>query len=945
MFNSQYYTCEQVDERLLQGYVDDYNTQYSQSLTKEQFLTKLGSIFAKETVIDNTVVNIGYFTCDTAAGTAAKVLTVAGYSLFQGGSIKVKFLNRNTAGSATLNINSQGAKALYYGGKAVSASNSWDNNEIVEIYYDGTSYYANNVEGNFKDGIFDISAYNLTEGQPTKYATLAEALGTNGNNVPPIFRKGGMQIKYVSTSDNKYVQYRLMSQTFSTTESNWQGVDDEPTPDSNNFVKSGGVYKDKRVLSAKANSLIGGFFLDYNHLVEKSSSNPPHYIANDGWDTAWVAILEGTTKITVSGAVVTRFRYFSTFNTEDFPTTQIDTNTTGDVPEGSVLALIAFKHSDNPDGYTNLVIKQNGGYVDVVELEKRLKLVSNGIFLDYNHAVDITSGNVRYLENSNWDCLWVPIKDVNILKITVMDLGNQMSYRFFSSYVNIVTANYLDHNPTGDVPSGAVVCLINIDKRIYDIDYSQLSLQIKTNYVNNNEIGNLFGDSIIIKNLIDKSNLLYGYLIDGGQFVQNANGIMSNKIVFENGMSYAFQNIRQYGSKHNIYIGFFDQNDNFLGRTGIASEYEEGSNIGNAIFVYNSATFPDTAYCRIVLKNNSTQVDLDIVQVERGDQYTEVVGYAQRLGFSFDNKQLAPRKIVKLLMIGNSYSQDALAYVPFIMQNMGVGVEFQIGILMQSSTNLADHLNNFVNETSAYTFYLYNGGTSWQNLGLKSIQWALDNMNWDIISLQQSSGSAFNWNTYQPTCNQLVNRLSAYVDYPVKFIWYMVQARPASSNSGANWSDDTITDHYESIAEAAAKLMNEAVFEVCVPVGTAIQNARTIHRIKALGDYALNTNNTSGLGYLTPNDGVHLQEGLPCQIAAYSFILSLLDIYGFNDFSIIGETTRVTSEWASGKNIPGPHGSYVGSTDENCIIAQMSAVMAMKKPYEVTDMNPIINPE
>lgn len=245
MFNSQYYTCEQVDERLLQGYLDDYNSQTGQSLTKEQFLTKLGDIFAKETVIDNIATQIGYYECDTAAGTAAKAITVADYALFAGGSMKVKFANKNTADNATLNINSQGAKALYYGGKAVSASNSWDNNEIVEIYYDGTSYYANNVEGNFKDGIFDISAYNLTEGQPTKYATLAEALGTNGNNVPLIFRKGGMQIKYVSTSDNKYVQYRLMSQTFSTTESNWQGVDDEPADNSNNFAKSGGIAKYK----------------------------------------------------------------------------------------------------------------------------------------------------------------------------------------------------------------------------------------------------------------------------------------------------------------------------------------------------------------------------------------------------------------------------------------------------------------------------------------------------------------------------------------------------------------------------------------------------------------------------------------------------------------------------------------------------------------------------
>lgn len=51
-----------------------------------------------------------------------------------------------------------------------------------------------------------------------------------------------MTVSFVSTSDNKYVQYRLMSDSFNTTPANWQGVDDEPTALSENLVKSGGVY-------------------------------------------------------------------------------------------------------------------------------------------------------------------------------------------------------------------------------------------------------------------------------------------------------------------------------------------------------------------------------------------------------------------------------------------------------------------------------------------------------------------------------------------------------------------------------------------------------------------------------------------------------------------------------------------------------------------------------
>jgi hypothetical protein len=48
-------------------------------------------------------------------------------------------------------------------------------------------------------------------------------------------------ITYVQSSDNKYVQYRLMVNSFSTTDTDWQGVDEEPTPESDNLVKSKGV--------------------------------------------------------------------------------------------------------------------------------------------------------------------------------------------------------------------------------------------------------------------------------------------------------------------------------------------------------------------------------------------------------------------------------------------------------------------------------------------------------------------------------------------------------------------------------------------------------------------------------------------------------------------------------------------------------------------------------
>ena len=68
--------------------------------------------------------------------------------------------------------------------------------------------------------VYDISK---AHGGAT-YNDLTGALGTNGSNVPLEVREGGMSVKFIQTSDNKYVQYRLMSTSFSTNKTDWQSV-------------------------------------------------------------------------------------------------------------------------------------------------------------------------------------------------------------------------------------------------------------------------------------------------------------------------------------------------------------------------------------------------------------------------------------------------------------------------------------------------------------------------------------------------------------------------------------------------------------------------------------------------------------------------------------------------------------------------------------------------
>lgn len=82
-----------------------------------------------------------YGTCDTAAATAAKVVTCSAFDKLETGvTIHVKFTNGNSATNPTLNVNSTGAKSIIrYSGK----KGAWEDTSVVSFTYDGTSWVQN----------------------------------------------------------------------------------------------------------------------------------------------------------------------------------------------------------------------------------------------------------------------------------------------------------------------------------------------------------------------------------------------------------------------------------------------------------------------------------------------------------------------------------------------------------------------------------------------------------------------------------------------------------------------------------------------------------------------------------------------------------------------------------------------------------------------------------
>ena len=99
----------------------------------------LGWSYDANTTYTNVKLGHGYATCSTAEATVAKVGTLSSYTLTTGGIVVVKFTYAVPA-SATLNINSKGAKAIYHKGAAIAA-NIIKAGDTATFIYNGSQYH------------------------------------------------------------------------------------------------------------------------------------------------------------------------------------------------------------------------------------------------------------------------------------------------------------------------------------------------------------------------------------------------------------------------------------------------------------------------------------------------------------------------------------------------------------------------------------------------------------------------------------------------------------------------------------------------------------------------------------------------------------------------------------------------------------------------------------
>lgn len=148
---------------------------------------------------------IGYYVCETAAGTATKATTTntIGQSTFavpvKGCIVKVKMANANTATDTVylqFGSDANTKKELKYNGLAVDASNTWEEGEVISVYYDGTYYQASNAMG-------QVTLNKLTESKLMWEDTNIGSFGTSYGILD------SSQAEFINVTNTKYTHIIL----------------------------------------------------------------------------------------------------------------------------------------------------------------------------------------------------------------------------------------------------------------------------------------------------------------------------------------------------------------------------------------------------------------------------------------------------------------------------------------------------------------------------------------------------------------------------------------------------------------------------------------------------------------------------------------------------------------------------------------------------------------
>ena len=236
----------------------------------------------------------------------------------------------------------------------------WVLDQVIAIDAEPTQGSANLVKsGGVLNSIiqngpaFDLSAYNAQEGVLATYADLNAAL-TALDTLPADFKKGGMSIKFVLTSDNKYVQARLKTQAWSSVISDWVDVEEREIQTEKTL--------DEVIPIIQNDNIVIGYQINASGI--KAAKNERGYFI--------VKVLEGSTELTINNGTVGSLSWYSGIPDIDAGTNFVQRDTHSDledrvypIPSSTCKYAIITLHLGY--SYNNVSVEQDGQLASIVK--------------------------------------------------------------------------------------------------------------------------------------------------------------------------------------------------------------------------------------------------------------------------------------------------------------------------------------------------------------------------------------------------------------------------------------------------------------------------------------------------------------------------------------------------------------------------------------------------
>ena len=266
---------------------------------------------------------------------------------------------------------------------------------------------------------------------------------------------------------------------------------------------------------------------------------------------------------------------------------------------------------------------------------------------------------------------------------------------------------------------------------------------------------------------------------------------------------------------------------------------------------------------------------------------------------------------LRILAIGNSFSDDGTEYLPALLENLNVE-NVEVARLYVGGCTLEQHVNFYDNSEAAYKFYHSKAGENkWvENPEKVTMQYALAMGEWDIITIQQASGFSGMYDSYTPYLGRLIEAVKK-AQPQAELVWHMTWS----------YSSDSNHKHYKHYNNDQQQ-MNSAIdnclhtllaefdeIERIVPSGTAVKSLRK----SAINNYPKD---------LT-RDGFHMGHGAGRYALACTWYETLVEPY--TGKSMMGNTLRVC-------------GGLVSVSDIVALYCQKAAKKAAKHPFKVSNI-------